>query len=338
VAALAKGLTQHAKVQELATAPGAVKRPRECAARDVDTIQPSEAPSEGECIATSEMHVSERRVWDSELVHSPEVLVAVAHLAAGRRPPLLLEVRRVEALRRLRLQFGDASRPLPLHTALVGAFERWHFASLLAARGCGGGCEGVVDALLPSVEAPDADAALADELRAAGADAARAAAIVGALRAAGRAESALLAAAGGQDEDDEVTISAAPGGKKGGKKGLLHVRWSSQAEGDPPLKVATEHMDKLRDLHRRVCAAEADGEEGLLEERLFRRDLVRLLLRYKALGGSGFQAALGGGAHAALRAGFGCGFECFASPLNARSAPFCSGERLAPPPSAHPPG
>ena len=26
-----------------------------------------------------------------------------------------------------------------------------------------------------------------------------------------------------------------------------------------------------------------------------------------------------------LREGFGCGLECFASPLNARSAPFCSG-------------
>ena len=26
-----------------------------------------------------------------------------------------------------------------------------------------------------------------------------------------------------------------------------------------------------------------------------------------------------------LRGGFGCGLECFASPLNARSAPFCSG-------------
>ena len=63
-------------------------------------------------------------------------------------------------------------------------------------------------------------------------------------------------------------------------------------------------------------------EDG--DSRLFLHDLVRLLLRYKAIGGSGFQAAIGGAAHAILRSQFGCTMECFASPLNARGAPFCS--------------
>jgi hypothetical protein len=70
-------------------------------------------------------------------------------------------------------------------------------------------------------------------------------------------------------------------------------------------------------------AGEGAGAGGPDECR-FRLDLARLLLRYKAIGGSGFQAAIGGGAHAVLRHYFGVSRECFASPLNARTAPFCS--------------
>ena len=62
-----------------------------------------------------------------------------------------------------------------------------------------------------------------------------------------------------------------------------------------PLKISNEWLQKLRAMHA------AQGEDGEAAETRFRLDLARLLLCYKAIGGSGFQAALGGGAFAVLR-------------------------------------
>lgn len=321
---------------------------------------------------SSAMLATEARVWDPELVHSVTAPAPVSTRA--QRPPLLQERRRVEALRRLRLSFADACRPLASPAGLVGAFERWHFGWLLESRGASSSQDG--DPLLPNADAPNADDALEVEVRAAGADTARATAVVSALRQQARQEAAALAGAprglqgggfpdegqcgGGQATTgrhgvsdassgaataaprvDDVSIEAASGGR-----GLVHVRWSEQPPSELPLKLRSDHLDKLREMHRRVAGGTGPGPAGqgptakgpigkgpappageVAGEAQFRHDLLLLLLRYKGLGGSGFQAALGGGAHEALRSGFGCQLECFASPLNARSAPFCSGER-----------
>jgi hypothetical protein len=56
----------------------------------------------------------------------------------------------------------------------------------------------------------------------------------------------------------------------------------------------------------------------------FHRALFRLLLRYKSIRGSGFQAAIGPACFEALKADFGVDMECFASPLNCRYGCFCS--------------
>ncbi len=258
-------------------------------------------------------------------------------------------------LRRLRLSFGEATRKLQLPKApLVGAFERWHFAWLLAATG-------PADPLLPLASSSAADAVLVAELEGAGATPAAAAGVVAALGrdAAREAEAMRRRQPEEQAEADCVELAPAEGG-------LVHIACPAAGGG---LKLGAEYLAKLRAMHARVRAFDAAAaggeeeeqeEEQQEEERLFRTDLVRLLLRYKALGvrrqpsnsppppaapagalagapaprpgphplarqGSGFQAALGGAAHAVLREGFGCALECFASPLNARSAPFCSG-------------
>ena len=67
-----------------------------------------------------------------------------------------------------------------------------------------------------------------------------------------------------------------------GGTGLLHVVHASIGA---PLKLSVEHHGKLKAMHAHC----GDGA-------FFNADLLRLLLRYKHLGGSGFQASLGGGA------------------------------------------
>jgi hypothetical protein len=80
--------------------------------------------------------------------------------------PLSVELARAEGVRRLRLSLGEHVRKLPTKLPVVGAFERWHFGWLReAARRAE-----VHDPLLPAVPAPEADAALSQELVCAGAD------------------------------------------------------------------------------------------------------------------------------------------------------------------------
>lgn len=362
------------KPRQEATAKTAPPGKRQSESAALITERAHQRPRRAEVLeaVSSAMLATEARVWDPELVHSVTAPAPVSTRA--QRPPLLQERRRVEALRRLRLSFADACRPLASPAGLVGAFERWHFGWLLESRGASSSQDG--DPLLPNTDAPNADDALEVEVRAAGADAARATAVVSALRQQARQEAAALAGApkgvqgggfpaegqcgGGQATTGrhgmsdassgaataaprvgDVSIEAASGGR-----GLVHVRWSEQPPSELPLKLRSDHLDKLREMHRRVAGGTGPGPAGqgptgkgpigkgpappageVAGEAQFRHDLLLLLLRYKGLGGSGFQAALGGGAHEALRSGFGCQLECFASPLNARSAPFCSGER-----------
>lgn len=263
---------------------------------------------------------AEGRCWDPEAVH----LELAPHSVAWE--PVAVEATRGAALRRLRLSLGEATRALQLRVPLVGGFERWHFGWLLAATTSG---ESVKEPLLPlGASTATAGAALAAELESAGAVASAAAEVAAQLsRSAQREAEALVAArqralagSGGRD-GPTIELTVAEGG-------LAKLTWPG---AEAPLKLGAEHLSKLRAMHARVRAAaehaggSSAGDSSDDGELRFRHDLARLLLRYKALGGSGFQAALGGAAHSALRDGFGCGLECFASPLNARSAPFCSG-------------
>ena len=103
--------------------------------------------------------VAESRCWDPEVSHDDYA----PRVSAITREPLGVEARRVAGLRRLRLSFGEATRKLQLPKApLVGAFERWHFAWLLAATG-------PADPLLPLASSSAADAVLVAELEGAGA-------------------------------------------------------------------------------------------------------------------------------------------------------------------------
>jgi hypothetical protein len=105
--------------------------------------------------------------------------------------PLSVELARAEGVRRLRLSLGEHVRKLPTKLPVVGAFERWHFGWLReAARRAE-----VHDPLLPAVPAPEADAALMQELVCAGADEQEAARITVELRRGAMAEAAKLRSA-----------------------------------------------------------------------------------------------------------------------------------------------
>ena len=234
---------------------------------------------------------------------------------------LVHETIRAGALRRLRLLCAEAVRGLALAAPVTGAFERWHFGWLMAARDCVG-----ADPLLPlGVDASAADEVLASELKTAGGEKLAdgvVAGVVARLRAAADAEAKRLPAALAQASKEAVegeggVVVTAAG--KGGATGLWHVRWGSSE----PLKISADHLAKLRAMHARTAGLDADDTPSH-DSSAFKTDLVRVLLRYKAIGGSGFQAAIGGGAHAVLRHYMGCTLEVFASPLNARTAPFGS--------------
>ena len=307
------------------TAPAAKKRP---AAAPTSKSEPAELPKKKHkarpppaTVADVDL-TAEARCWDSESEHLKLAPNSVAW------EPTAVEVLRGAALRRLRLSLGEATRALQLRAPLVGAFERWHFGWLLAATTSG---ESLKDPLLPlGASVATAGLALAAELESAGAAAAAAAEIAAQLVFSAQREAEALVAArqravAGSGGSDGLAIELAVT-----EGGLAHVTWPG---AETPLKLGAEHLSKLRTMHERVRApaehaggsSSGGGSGGVDGEVSFRHDLARLLLRYKALGGSGFQAALGGAAHAALRDGFGCGLECFASPLNARTAPFCSG-------------
>ena len=207
---------------------------------------------------------------------------------------------------------------------LVGAFERWHFGWLLAAADSSES----LDPLLPQCAAPAADAELAAELRAAGVEAAAAAALASPPPEGGRRRRRRRAARPGLFVGDGRTR------RRQRRRGAPR-RHRSAARG-PRASIAAAFASASRALQldvgerrppsTRAKAAPATAMHAHCGDgAFFNADLLRLLLRYKHLGGSGFQASLGGGAHAALRAAFGVTPpELFASPLNARSVPFCS--------------
>ena len=252
---------------------------------------------------------AEARCWDPDVAHAESI--ALPGVGTLSHEPLAVEARRVAGLRRLRLSFGEATRKLQLRTPPAsGAFERWHFGWLLTASGA------AADPLLPLASSAAADVALSAELELVGATPAAAAAVVAALSRDAVKEAEAMEGAGRDGYAEEEG-----GGKKKKKKGkhapeaeaagshldleadlalsassggLVHLHCAAAPGG---LKLAPDHLAKLRAMHARVRQAavverreagtrrEAEAEAEA-EEALFCTDLARLLLRYAPIGGS----------------------------------------------------
>ena len=117
------------------------------------------------------------------------------------------------------------------------------------------------------------------------------------------------------DEEDDVEICD--------RSGFLTL----QLRGlKPYVKVTKKHISKLRALYCRTCRGGKPLSEDLNsdEYRTFAFAVFALLMRYETLGGAGYQSALGEDAFDVLHEKLGVSCECFASPLNARYASFCS--------------
>ena len=91
--------------------------------------------------------------------------------------------------------------------------------------------------------------------------------------------------------------------------------------GEETLKINKWHYDQLS---RRFHDCQQGAESSAEQEIRFHSALFRLLLRYKALSGGGFQCALPPSVWAVLKGELGVELEGFASPLNCTLGRFCS--------------
>eukprot|EP00457_Paulinella_chromatophora_P004754 gb/GEZN01004767.1/.p1 GENE.gb/GEZN01004767.1/~~gb/GEZN01004767.1/.p1 ORF type:complete len:583 (-),score=85.67 gb/GEZN01004767.1/:124-1872(-) len=96
--------------------------------------------------------------------------------------------------------------------------------------------------------------------------------------------------------------------------------------GDTTLRINRSHYAKLRTLFSltSIASLPSSAVSSGSHESSFHRALFCLLLRYKAIRGPGFQAALSGIVFDCLQKEFEVNFECFASPLNCRYRFFSS--------------
>ena len=88
------------------------------------------------------------------------------------------------------------------------------------------------------------------------------------------------------------------------------------------LKLTHLHLMKLETLYKmNTCST----TNVLLDDPIFLFRLACLLLRYKTLGGDGFQAACSNGVFEVLQKYYNVNHECFASSLNCTFSNYCSG-------------
>jgi phosphorylated CTD-interacting factor 1 len=106
-------------------------------------------------------------------------------------------------------------------------------------------------------------------------------------------------------------------------EGVVDLFWGS-ADEKPYMRISRAHFEKLRILFARH--REAAGREEEEDGQAFLGAVFCVLLRYDALGGHGYQAALGSESFDVLLAQMNCTHECFASPFNCRYDRFCSGQ------------
>jgi len=183
-----------------------------------------------------------------------------------------------------------------------------------------------LDPLIPAHTPPNAGLSL--ELVKAGAAKEQADLVAHAMsRAATKLAHTLAKRAATVDKRGAVGIRA---GTRVGTKDMLELRF-----GKTSVSVRAGHATKLRMLFARskfgcngdrvaVAAAAGGSRFDRATETRFMTCLASLLVRYKALGGSGYQAACSGVVFDVMKADFGVAMECFASPLNCRWGRFCS--------------
>ena len=267
---------------------------------------------------------------------------------------LRLELRRAARLARLRARFVELCATTSLPSPPVNAFERWRFMCKWQEQG------EPSDALLPTGPAQAADASFAADLGRLGVAPAAADQLVAAVRAA--SVDAVAAVARLRDElsrgrEDGSSPAPAVVSFEQLQGGVLRIRAAPAAtaaaavddeaavqsdEAELSVSVTEAAVQKLRALHARHGGGVAgDGtgggggggggeggtdtaDETTATTSGFDARLLALLLRYDAIGGAGFQAALGGGVLRELQASLGVNFECFASPLNAYYGAYCS--------------
>ena len=243
-----------------------------------------------------------------------------------------VELRRAAKLTELHALFRER---LALPSPPINALERWRFLCKWQQDEPGAPPS---DALLPSGPPKRADAALAADLRRAGLDAIAADELVTAMRAASsdaaqdvaRLRDELVATPPPSDASLTLVSERLPGG-------VLQLRLASTypgatypphtlapAEAERSVRVTEACVGKLRALYTRHGTADDAACSSLSSESAFDLRLFALLLRYDAIGGAGFQAALGGPVMRGLQSALSVNFECFASPLNCYYGHFCS--------------
>ena len=255
-----------------------------------------------------EYHVSGR-----EGARAPSAEIAAARAA--------VELRRFKLVKRMRHQVALKCGALGLSGPPLLMFERWVARAMLE------GKRGVPTPMFPAL---DAGGGLACDLKRAGVALAAADAAAAELAAASAALAAKLEGDGGSDSDEEARNAA--------KARLAEDRSAKVVADDagpllalkvndakPYMTLSKAHAGKLRALYCRHSLGGAPlPPEGTPEHAAFLGSVFAMLCRYEAMGGAGYQAALGETAFDVLKKRLGVGCEAFASPLNCRYGRFCS--------------
>ena len=234
-----------------------------------------------------------------------------------------LELRRFKLVKRLRHQLALKCGALGLTSPPLLVFERWLARAMLE------GPEAVPTPLLPAV---DSGGGLGRDLKRAGVeDLAVADAAAAELAAASAALGKKLEGEDGSGSDDEEAKNAAKLQAEEDKKArvvaddagpLLALKVN---DCKPYMTISKAHAGKLRALYCRHSLGGAPlPSAGTPENATFLASMFAMLARYEALGGAGYQAALGETAFDVLKKKLGVGCEAFASPLNCRYGRFCS--------------
>jgi len=261
----------------------------------------SDAPGVGAEKGANKKRAREYHVSGRERSRAPTVEAASASAS--------LELRRFKLVKRLRHVLATKTTSLGVQTAPLLAFERWLARAMLE--------PGAVP--VPMLPNSDVRGGLARDLHRAGAGAADLAACDAAAADVAAASAALatkLAEERPEDEEPPPSVTAEDAGP------LLALRVNALK---PYMTVSKAHAGKLRALYCRHSLGGAPlPAEGEPEHAAFLAATFAVLARYEALGGAGYQAALGEAAFDVLRDDLGVGCEAFASPLNCRYGRFCS--------------
>lgn len=240
--------------------------------------------------------------------HSFETTAGLQSSHHATAPSASLEAARVRALEKLRELLVSECRAgkTPRYPSM--AFERWWYSVRDHALAEGS------DPLLPGRARPD-DPTLVADLEKVGFPRAQALATARRLAAAARTASAALSRLAASAAAAEAP-RAPPGGGISTTRldgGAVELRYASAGLAVTLAATAFAKLKALYALHASSSSKAA-----------FEAATFSMVLRYRSLGGGGFQLALPTAAFELLRTDFGVLAECFASPLNCWFGRYCS--------------